>query len=876
MVASHNRTGRLVVVIGLDSVVSEEAMSKQFLAAVAVLTLCLGHAGAQKAPDDPAFAGKPLSHWVGLLHDDSVLVREEAAAVLAEMGPAAKDALPELLPLLKAEAPAVRLRAAVAIWKIGRDTKAVLPVLQDALKEGHRGRRALSLQALTQMGGTALETAPILIAFLDDATPQERGIAGMALRQMGAEAIPAITHGLKRTSPEARRECVSLLSQFVNQNAKVTETVAERLKDEDKRVRLEAARALMAAAKYRKDVAAVLADALKDSDLAHRRTASAMVFMMSPRPKEFLEVFVGLLDDPDAQIAGNAANAVWELTRDAKRVTPTLRRVLRDPTFNGHFAAMMALQQMGPAAIDCLPALLNSPRTDPNSLGVIVKQIGPTALPDLLGMVNSNADVMLRRKAVEVLGNAGPDALPRLLTLANDSHVMVREAALRSIGAVGPEAKEALPLLMRAARDDNGAMRMAAISSIGKLGAEAKTAAPLLLDALKDQFVGTRYVAIDALAAVPVDAKTALPALDAALKEEKPSTFHFKVVQLRLKLDPDPAPVLPVLGELLRDFGSQSQVIVLLGQLGPKARDVLPRIIEVAQDARVSPYTRAQVVATMLRVDPEGTMAGPALVKLVGDGDRGVRLAALGAVAQLGQECDVGPIVPELKTADFSNRRSAHQALRQLGPKARGATPVLLEIVRGPAGPYSLEAAETLCKVAPDHREIGKKLLLDNLGEGPTAKLDVARAILTADAGNERALAVFKEALVNEKLNLRAAALSVLAQTDASAKAVLPQVTPLLKDAQPGIRIWAARAAVRIGGEIEPAVEVLVAALKEPKAAQYHTTALFVLGEIGPKARSAVPALTALLKERPPRLRMETSAALQKIDPEAARQAAAP
>jgi HEAT repeat protein len=851
-------------------------MSKPSLAAVLGLVLCLGNACAQKAPDGPAFAGKPVVHWVKLLSDDNPLLREEAAAVLAEIGPGAKEALPELRPLLKAEAPALRLRAAIAVWKIERDLKTVLPVLQEALKEGHAGRRGLALQTLTQIGGRALEMAPVLVALFDDATPQERAVAGNALRQMGAEALPAILDGLKRTSPDARKECVSLLLQFVNQDAKVAESVAERLKDEDKAVRLEAVRVLLTSVKYRLEVAATLAEAMRDRDLGHRRAASGMVFMMSPRPKEFLEVFVGLLDDPDAQIAGNAATAVWELTRDPKRVMPTLKRVLKDPSFNGHFAAMVALQQMGPAAIDCLPALLNSPRTDPNSLANIVKNIGPPALPDLLGMVNSNTEVAIRRKAVEVLGHAGPDALPRLLTLANDPNLMLRESALRSLGALGPQAKEALPLLMKAARDESGPVRMAAAFSLGKLGNEARDAAPILLEGLKDPFVGVRYAAIEALANVPLDAKAALPALDAALKQDKPSGFHFRVVQVRLKLDPDPAPVLPALGELLRDFTSQTQVIALLGQLGPKAKDALPKVIDLALDSKIHAFTRGPVITTMLQIDPEGKTIGPVLVKLIGDGDRAVRLAALTGVAQLGQECDVSPVAPDVKTADFFQRRGVHQALRRLGPKAKGATTALLEAVRGPAGPVALEAAETLCKVAPEHKEIAKKFLLDNLGEGASAKLDVARAILTVDDTDERALKVFKEALTDEKLNKRGLALSVLSQADPSAKALLPLVKPLLKDAQPGTRIWAARAYARIGGEIGTAVDVLITSLNEREAATWHTTAVFVLGEIGPDAKKAVAALTAILKEKPPRLRLEVIAALKKIDPEAARQAEAP
>src|SRR5437016_4958408 len=125
-------------------------MNKTSLAAVVAMVAVFGQVRAQKAPAEPTFADKPLAHWIGLLKADNLLLREEAATILAEIGPAAKEALPELRPLLKAESTALRLRAGIAFWKIDRDTKAALPVLQEALKEGHASRRTLALRTLTQ------------------------------------------------------------------------------------------------------------------------------------------------------------------------------------------------------------------------------------------------------------------------------------------------------------------------------------------------------------------------------------------------------------------------------------------------------------------------------------------------------------------------------------------------------------------------------------------------------------------------------------------------------------------------------------------------------------------------------------------------------
>ena len=145
----------------------------------------------------PAFAGKPLSHWVGRLKDDNPLLREEALAVLGEMGASARDALPTLMPMLKSPDKRLRLRAAVAVWKIERQSKDVLPVLFSTfVRDDDHERRRVALQVLEQMGAAAAPAAPALVALLNDDDPQARAQAANVLRQMRSDAIPALTVGL--------------------------------------------------------------------------------------------------------------------------------------------------------------------------------------------------------------------------------------------------------------------------------------------------------------------------------------------------------------------------------------------------------------------------------------------------------------------------------------------------------------------------------------------------------------------------------------------------------------------------------------------------------------------------------------------------------
>src|SRR5262249_47305871 len=147
--------------------------------------------------------------------------------------------------------------------------------------------------------------------------------------------------------------------------------------DEDKTVRLEAARALLLLAVHRPAVMAMFKEAVKDPDVLYRRAVAASAFTVSPRPRELLDLFGTLLDDPDLQVAGSAAQAVWEPTKDAERVTPTLLRLLKDPDPFEHATALQTLRQMGRDALPCLPALVHGPTGDITSLSEVVRQIGP-------------------------------------------------------------------------------------------------------------------------------------------------------------------------------------------------------------------------------------------------------------------------------------------------------------------------------------------------------------------------------------------------------------------------------------------------------------------------------------------------------------------
>src|SRR2546425_1023126 len=82
----------------------------------------------------------PLPDGLKALQHPDATVRYRAAQTLADLGPVAKFAAPELRELLKDKNAFVRVKAAEALWKTDQTPALVLlPVLLDALKDKEAG-----------------------------------------------------------------------------------------------------------------------------------------------------------------------------------------------------------------------------------------------------------------------------------------------------------------------------------------------------------------------------------------------------------------------------------------------------------------------------------------------------------------------------------------------------------------------------------------------------------------------------------------------------------------------------------------------------------------------------------------------------------------
>jgi len=214
-------------------------------------------------------------------------------------------------------------------------------------------------------------------------------------------------------------------------------------------------------------------------------------------------------------------------------------------------------------------------------------------------------------------------------------------------------------------------------------------------------------------------------------------------------------------------------------------------------------------------------------------------MAALGFI--LGGAADPDPAIVKDAVAVLSKlladrqslvRQRAAEALGKIGPAAHSAIPLLLGVIRDPNSWETRQAAAAA---------LGS-IALDRNGKTPPPPevIDRLKRTLTDPAGAVRLAAV--KAL---------AALAAAAQPEEKLDVLRSiQATAASKTEEPVVRIWALLGVMYVSNEVgEEHVTAIAAFLKHPDMSA-RTHAANALAFIGPKAKTAIPALVAVLDDK--------------------------
>jgi HEAT repeat protein len=360
---------------------------------------------------------------IKMLKDEDNGVRAVAADSLGRHGAKAKDAVPDLVDMLKDKrrgSERSRCSAAKALGAIGPEAKSAIPALVELLRNSDEDVRCAAIAGLSGMGPASV---PILIDLLKDKDHPVRLKAIDGLGHVGADAapaIPALAEFLRSQDAEMRRSALRALGDI---GRPALPRMLELLKDKNGQLRGYAAfvidtivgRSLRGrTGPEAKVIIAALTDALKDQEPEVREEAAQALRVFGTEGTSAIPALIELLKDARPEVRGSAARAFGTIGRKDKSLVPAIAELLRDDESSVRRSATDALVELGPKAIPILLELLK------------------------------HKDDRLRRGAAHALGAMGSKAktaIPALKELLNDKDVEVRLAAHHAIRRIEAKAE---------------------------------------------------------------------------------------------------------------------------------------------------------------------------------------------------------------------------------------------------------------------------------------------------------------------------------------------------------------------------------------------------------------------------------------------------
>jgi len=351
---------------------------------------------------------------------DPKTVQHSALSILHSLGPAAEDAVPDLIEIIRepkysdirgtaltvlgnigrnsSEALSVeiaalkgrdyvcRFSAAMALREFASKSDAAVPFLAEAIQREKSGQPFNALLALEMYGPKAAPAVPVLVEALKD--PQLRQNTVSALSKIGPSAAPTVPTLVELLrSPETRSLQTGILEALMNMGpaaAPAIPTVEPLLNDPDAGLRVLGS---MTIASLRgtpeKAVPTLLRELTNTSYVGqepawllryspsrsigfvgfnHRETAAWLLGKIGPPAKDAVPALTAVARGSLGRLPVLAARALWRIEANADACLPALNSVLAGNDEDTQVFAAQVLAEMGPKAKPSVPALAQSVR----------------------------------------------------------------------------------------------------------------------------------------------------------------------------------------------------------------------------------------------------------------------------------------------------------------------------------------------------------------------------------------------------------------------------------------------------------------------------------------------------------------------------------
>ncbi|MBI4614750.1 MAG: HEAT repeat domain-containing protein [Planctomycetes bacterium] len=449
-----------------------------------------------------------------------------------------------------------------------------------------------------------------------------------------------------------------------------------------------------------------------------------------------------------------------------------------------------------------------------------------------------SSDPSIRTAAAHGLAKCDSEAaVPVLIQLLGDPDSGVRIAAVHALDDLGPKALAAVPSLLRCLGDDE--LGLSAAFALGYLGRENPAIVLDLIEEAESRLPGADPWALLGLGLTR--SRTALPALLDALRHYDEEVRR-EAVEALGELGIADGSVLDSLRDSLHDWdlSVRAEAAVALAGLG----DHSPRVCAALAQAIGEDGCRPSVIRTLEKLGPRAEAVLPAILIATRERDDSERADALSALAAIGPQNRVLPVI--LEALEDSSPRVRAGAARALARFTRPPEPAIGALVRAlddPDRQVESCAASTLFFLKP--RDLTtRRALIKRTSSTDEGMRVIAVDILGAIGADLDALLAAAE---DKSESVRFSALYRLAEIREKSDRSVRGLSRALDDRSARVRREGAWGLGELGTVSAPAKDLLLEALLGDEDNSVREHAAYALGEIGSPSQDVVEGLLGAL-----------------------------
>lgn len=489
-------------------------------------------------------------------------------------------------------------------------------------------------------------------------------------------------------------------------------TLLGSLKSGDETARQQAIDAIAERAQVSPELVAALSEQLDHASAKVRTRAAFAMGRLGAAANPAAEKLVKMVLDPDVAVRRAATRAWPHIPGVRPLAAHVLNKALKEADPTARNQALLTLAEIGKPAVPMLIAALEDDDSDYWAC-IVLGQMGAEAaeaVPALVKSAKSDEQIETRREAILALGGIGPaaeKAVPALIELLDDKEKAIQASTVFTLAQIGPAAAAAADALEKGTASNDPFQQTICAWAVAKIKpndqAARERAIALLIAAVKHKDTKVRGAALRGLIELRPGPARVLDALESVMKQGAPKDID-DCLNVYAELG---APAVPhLVGALKSAPQHRGLVAMILGHLGPVAKDAAPALIEMVGDK--NPHARREALMALGGIGPDAEAAVPAATQAIADADEKVAYAAYYTLGRIGPAAKAAVPALEKRMDDQKDPFAAFGAawaISMIQPDAPGvaakAVPLLVQGLQDAEAKFRYGAVMGLKRFGP-------------------------------------------------------------------------------------------------------------------------------------------------------------------------------